>query len=372
MADDDSKEKQFEASPEKLRKLREEGDVPVSAEFNRAVVFVGSVAILSFGGAGILSEFQRCAIGTWRGIGSQPPSSTQILGAFGDALLGSFMMLAPLFIALLALGVAAGYFQVGGLLALKRMTPRMENLNPAKWFKEVVAPRTQLQFLKSVLSFVIVTTAAWMSVRSGLGEMISLVDRSAADAAAVGAAIVMRLLIAVACAVLALGVLDIVYTRIQYAKKHRMNIEEMKRGQREDEGDPYVKAMRKSMMHGLLESNMRLTIGKKGSIAFLNPTHIAVVFKYDKDDADNERAPQLIAKGKGAQAQMIKRILSENNIPQVENIELARALYRLNLSESIPEDLFEAAQETMKFAAEIAESEGWTIDWTRDRDEEDE
>ena len=57
----------------------------------------------------------------------------------------------------------------------------------------------------------------------------------------------------------------------------------------------------------------------------VNPTHIAIALRYRPGE---DRAPRVTAKGKGEQAEKIRELAREHGIPIVENIPLARLLYR--------------------------------------------
>jgi len=71
----------------------------------------------------------------------------------------------------------------------------------------------------------------------------------------------------------------------------------------------------------------------------------AVALKYE-----NERAPTVIASGKGATADEILRIAEESGIPLYENKELAELLSHLELGEEIPEILYRTIAEVIAFA----------------------
>ncbi|MFN3411258.1 MAG: EscU/YscU/HrcU family type III secretion system export apparatus switch protein [Exilispira sp.] len=59
--------------------------------------------------------------------------------------------------------------------------------------------------------------------------------------------------------------------------------------------------------------------------------------KYNSD----EPAPRLISKGKGMDAEKIIEEASRNGIPVISDDNLADNLYRLQINEFIPEELFE-------------------------------
>jgi flagellar biosynthesis protein FlhB len=80
-------------------------------------------------------------------------------------------------------------------------------------------------------------------------------------------------------------------------------------------------------------------------VVITNPTHFAIALKYDRDGME---APKCVAKGMDLVAQKIKEIAAEADVPMVENVPLARALYKkVDVDEEIPEDMYAAVAEIL-------------------------
>ena len=73
---------------------------------------------------------------------------------------------------------------------------------------------------------------------------------------------------------------------------------------------------------------------------------IAVALKYDKE-ADG--APKIVAKGLRLKAEKIKEIAKAYNVPLMRNTTLAGALYRVEVGQEIPEELYDAVAEVLNF-----------------------
>jgi flagellar biosynthesis protein FlhB len=83
----------------------------------------------------------------------------------------------------------------------------------------------------------------------------------------------------------------------------------------------------------------------KATVVITNPTHFAIALKYDRGDME---APRCVAKGMDLVAQKIKAIAAEHDVPMVENVPLARALYKkVEIDEEIPEDMYAAVAEIL-------------------------
>jgi FlhB-like protein len=72
----------------------------------------------------------------------------------------------------------------------------------------------------------------------------------------------------------------------------------------------------------------------------------AAALKYDKN---KNKAPVIVAKGKGKLAEKIKTIAKENNIPIVENKSLTAVLDKLEIYEEVPPELYKVIAHIFAF-----------------------
>lgn len=73
---------------------------------------------------------------------------------------------------------------------------------------------------------------------------------------------------------------------------------------------------------------------------------IAVALKYDKE---KDGAPRVIAKGLRLKAEKIRELAKQHNVPFMKNTTLANALYRVDIGQEIPEELYDAVAEVLNF-----------------------
>lgn len=76
----------------------------------------------------------------------------------------------------------------------------------------------------------------------------------------------------------------------------------------------------------------------------------AAALKYDPV---GDEAPQLIASGRGLIAEEIVRLAKEHKIPLHEDAQLVEALSRLELTESIPRELFAVVAEVLAYVFRV-------------------
>lgn len=76
----------------------------------------------------------------------------------------------------------------------------------------------------------------------------------------------------------------------------------------------------------------------------------AAALKYDPVGPD---APQVVACGRGLMAEEIVRVAKEHNVPLHEDAELVQALSRLELTESIPHELYAVVAEVLAYVFRV-------------------
>ncbi|MBX7114590.1 MAG: EscU/YscU/HrcU family type III secretion system export apparatus switch protein [Myxococcaceae bacterium] len=88
-----------------------------------------------------------------------------------------------------------------------------------------------------------------------------------------------------------------------------------------------------------------------------NDDDIAVALKYDKE---KDPAPRVVAKGLRLKAEKIKKIAEEYGVPVMRNVGLANALYRVEVGEEVPEELYDAVAEVLNFVFALQQREEGT------------
>jgi flagellar biosynthetic protein FlhB len=136
----------------------------------------------------------------------------------------------------------------------------------------------------------------------------------------------------------------------RFRQQARMTKEEAKREQKEREGDPQVKARIRSVQRDMARKRMMKAI-PTADVIITNPTHFAVAIRYN---AEEGFAPRVVAKGADFLAERIKQIARENSIPTVENVILARTLYKsVKVGQMIPRSLYQAVAEVLAYVYKL-------------------
>lgn len=336
-------EKTEAPTPKKIEKAREEGNVLKSPDVNAFLGLVMGLILVflcfNFWVRGLGGVFEQIYQGFNQDITRENAMSITIALVFQ-----MLYLLAPIFGALMVMGVIANVAQSGFLLAGKAIQPKLQKLNFITGMKNIISLKKLLDgFLitfKVMTAFMIaffvfvgfmheLTTVALFPLGD---QMLWFRDK---------ALILIGILLAF---FMVMATVDYIIKRYQYFKSLRMSKQEVKDEFKNMEGDQQVKGKIRSLMFQAARKRMMQNI-PSADVVVTNPTHYAVALRYD---SEKERAPRVLAKGVDFLAQRIKEIAAEHEIPIIENPPLARALYKdVDLDMEIPETLYQAMVEVL-------------------------
>ena len=119
----------------------------------------------------------------------------------------------------------------------------------------------------------------------------------------------------------------------------------MKEEFKQSEGDPHIKARIRQLRHVRMKKRMMAAV-PSASVIITNPTHYSVALSYERGMS----APVCVAKGVDNIALKIREIAREHDIPVVENVPLARALYAaVEIDDEIPVEHYHAVAEIIGY-----------------------
>lgn len=333
--DKDADDKTEAATPQKLEKARREGDVPMSRE---------AVQAASLGGAAL-------------GLAMMGPESGRALMQATAALFANAHQLQPRDAAIdLALAAAPAVLGVGGLAAVaaaaatllqtqflvsgKGLVPQFNRLNPIAGLKKMVGPHALEELARTLGKLGAVGASLYWQMEDIAPLVAALAEGPEALTEAIGTRLG-SLLTATLVAVCGIAAIDLLWTRIRFARKMRMTREEMKDEHKESEGDPHFRAHRLALMR---RRGRRRQVAEVANATVLvtNPTHYAVALAYDRG---KDAAPRIIARGVDELAAKMRAAADKHGVPIIPNPPLARALYKVPEDAQIPEEHFRAVAE---------------------------
>lgn len=339
-------EKTEDASSRKLGKAREEGQVPKSMEIPSVVVLLGGVTALY---ATAFFFYQNCVeVFKYNFIFDRVPelNPADLTVLFIYHAKKMFLMCLPVFGAVCIVALISNIAQVGFHISWKAIEPKLEKLNPINGFKQKFSSRALIEFVKSLVKIAVVSVVCYLATKGELSNVLTLYDNSTAQ-------ILLFLLIKSfwifikVCLVMAVvAILDYAFQKWKFLEDQKMTKKEVKDEQKQTEGDPAIKSKIRQLQMAAARKRMMAEV-PEADVVVTNPTHLAVALKYDKAKMD---APTVLAKGAGVVAENIKKIARENDVPIVEDKQLARNLYRtVDIDGQVPFEYYQAVAELLAY-----------------------
>lgn len=348
MADQDSdQEKTEEATPRRLEKSREEGQVARSRELATFMLLLaGVIGLWSMGGLlydqlGMVMEqaflFER------RQALETTPMLTNALN-LGERTLYALM---PLFLLLTVVALVAPALLGGWLISAKSLKPQLGKLNPFKGLKRLFGVQALVELAKAIAKSLLVGSVAVTFLYLNRGDFMALMDQPIQQALAKAMGMAAEASGLMVLTLLVVILIDVPYQLWSHAKKLRMSKDEVKREHKESEGDPQVKGRIRQQQQAMARGRMMSKV-PEADVIITNPSHYAVALEYQETGMS---APRVVAKGADEVAARIRELGEEHGVPRLEAPPLARALYHhVDLDAEIPADLYTAVAEVLAWA----------------------
>ncbi len=323
---------------------RNEGQVVMSPDLTASVSLLAGCLILLWTGpaltARIMNGFREWFTdvptedwSSWHVSAGLHWLSSELLGICGFMVLG-----------LMAIGLAFSFAQAGFHISFKSLAINWERVLPENGFSRILSLDSGIKGLMNAVNvlFLLCVTILLLWIRR---HQIT-VGRFDSTAAVAEFAWRLGLTVCMAMAGVSIGLalIDYVVKWLRNEQKLMMTREEIKQEQKDDSGDPHVRA---AVRRKQREARKRQSVKDvpKATVILTNPTHLAIAIQYE---AGKMRAPKIVAKGAGVFAKNIVRIAKENKIPVLERKPLARAIFKtVDVGQEIPIEFFRAIAEIL-------------------------
>ncbi len=337
-------EKTEEPTSKKIRDARNKGQVAISKDTVSTALLIAVFSYVWMAWGMMLRDCKELLLIPTYYYGA--PFLYALENVATAIFLKIFALLAPLLLYVFIVAIASNFLQIGPLLAFESLKPDLSKLNPVSGMKKIFALKNVVEFLKSTakvlfLGFFVYKVTKWMidplfkippTKMQGLMDLIPLLMKRFASYVMLAYTIV--------------AAMDFFFQRHNHHKSLMMTRDEVKREYKESEGDPHIKGKRKQIHQEMMqEDNVKNT--RKSTVVVTNPTHIAVALLYD---ANKKSLPIVVAKGKGLLAQRMRKAAEEEQVPIMENKELARTMYdTVKIRHYIPAELIEPVAAVLKW-----------------------
>jgi flagellar biosynthesis protein FlhB len=355
MAEEFGQAKTEAPTEHRREEARQQGRVAYSTEFSAGLMLLAAVAALWLGSkafAGGLQEILR------QGVRDARPQelSAEQASALLTSLMGRGLELIGAFLGLLfAVAFGAGVLQAGFRMTPGQLGPRWDKLSIVEGWSRIFSLTALMRGLMAVVKVSVVAVIAFW-VLKGKGTQIAVVGQCSLGAAtAQGWELALRLALAIAAALLMVGLADYCFQRWRHEQSLWMTKQELKDESKREEGDPMIKARIRKLQREAARKQMMRDV-PRATVVLTNPTHLAVAIRYERGKM---KAPQVIAKGAGFVAQRIVALARRHAVPVVERKPLAQALFKtVRVGQEIPAALYVVVAEILAYVYRLRGSVG--------------
>lgn len=350
MAEESDLEKTEAATPRRLEKAREEGQVARSRELNTFVLLaLGAGGLWLLGGPLANTLIQVMQQSMWFDTGMLGAPDRMLVLA-GESAFQALLGLAGLFGLLLVAAVASSVALGGLVLAGKALAPKFERLSPLKGFKRMFSAHTLVELFKTLSKAAIIGGIGAWAIVASVDEWLSLTRAPLHEALVGGMHRVALTCVGIVCALLIIVLIDVPWQLWSHYKKLRMSRQDVKQEHKESEGDPLLKGKIRQMQRAMARRRMMAAV-PSADVVVTNPQHYAVALSYQ---AERWQAPRVVAKGSGLVAARIRELARDNKVPLVRVPPLARALHHhVELDQEVPAALYEAVAQVLVWAYQL-------------------
>lgn len=344
MADKPASDRTEKATPERLRKAREEGQIPQAQELSSAFMFIMLLLVLALTAPSLyawMTSLTRDGLMLNYSVNMDLEGFTSLFRSVGIRALG---VISPLLLGAIAVSVFSGLVTGGWVFSPKAITIRWENLSPVRGLKNLFSSRALMQTLVAIAKTGLILWIVWQYLGDKMGTCLQLEFLTPEAQVEAMARLVFGLLVRVTVGMVVIAGVDLLYQKWHYYSKMRMTKQEVREEQRQYEASPELKGRIRRAQHEMVRRRMLQEV-PKADVVLANPTHVAVAIRYDRKAGG---APIVVAKGADLVSEKIKEIARAHNVPVLTRPSLARAIYgNVDVGQPIGPDLFVAVAEVL-------------------------
>jgi type III secretion protein U len=336
MADDSGEEKSLPPSQKKLRKAREEGNVPHSPLMVTAATSIAGIAYFWVMWPTVEGKLKGLFINAALMQPVEFRFATQsMMSDFGSTVMGIGL---PPLIAVMVAGILVNIIDLKGIVfSTKPITPNFTKLNPAEGFKRMFGQRGMVESIQGMVKLAIFVAAAIVVIMMGLNTLFQAPFCDKPCVVGGFESLLKQLLILFIILLLVSGVVDLLVQRWLFKKDMMMSVSEMKREMKESYGSPEIRSARRRIAREISQSATKL--GAPNATIVIEGGGAVIALRFVRNET---AAPVIVAKGFGEKGAEIAKTARELGRPFHADADLAASLLRdAPMGQFIPQAYFE-------------------------------
>lgn len=345
----DLEDKTEDPSQKRLDDALEQGNVVKSQEVNTWFMIGGATLVLMSFAGGMsqgLTTTLRGIIANAGIISMDGPALPRLFEKVGIELLAAIAV--PFLILMLA-ALAGNMVQHQLVWSLEALTPKFSKISPLAGLKRLFSKQALANFLKGLIKIVIIGVVMTVLLWPDRHRMEGIITMDPVALLPFTSVLSLKMMGAVVALMAIVAAADYLFQYRAWFGKLKMSFQEMKEEVKQTQGDPFIKGKLKQIR--MMRSKQRMASAvPKASVIITNPTHYSVALRYER----GMDAPVCVAKGVDAMALRIREIGKEHDVPIVENVPLARALYAsVDVDQAVPPEHYKAVAEVIGYVMKL-------------------
>ncbi|MEU4427873.1 EscU/YscU/HrcU family type III secretion system export apparatus switch protein [Actinoplanes sp. NPDC024001] len=342
-----SGEKTEEPTQQKLKKAKQEGQIGKTQDLGAWVGMLAASIMLPRTLNKAMEHAREAMTKVPDTIADPDPAMT--LAILKDGLLSGAWAVLPLALTMMAVGVVAAGAQGGIRVATKLFIPKFNRLNPFSGLKRILGPQALWEGVKALVKTLVLGAVLYFTMKDIVPVLMSAGQLPLASLLSTVKDASLQLIRAAAVAGIVMAAADYFVVRRRTKKQLRMTKEEVKQEYKNTEGDPLVKGQIRARQMAMARSRQMADV-PTADVVVVNPVHVAVALRYEPEKG----APRVVAKGKGPLAAKIRQLATDNRVPMVQDVALARALNAgCEIGQEIPAEFYGAVAKVLAFVMSL-------------------
>jgi flagellar biosynthetic protein FlhB len=350
MADQQSDNRTLPATPKKLGKAREQGQVVRSKELAHLVT-IGVAGTLLVTMGPVMTDWMQQTVVLGLSFNRETMQNTGMMNRrLAEMALRMLWVVIPFCAVMMAAGIGATLAIGGWNFTLKPLVPAFGKFNPILGFMNLLSKAKLIDAMKASVLAIILGVIGAFYLKNHFEEFGAVLGMPLPSGLQQSLASVLGGLWLLLVALSLFAAIDVPLQKHNFAERLKMSHAEVKQEQKEANGSQEIKTKIRSKMREITKRRMLAAV-PKADLVVMNPTHYAVALKYDEAKMG---APRVVAKGADLLAMTIRDLAKEHKVPVLQAPVLARALFaHTELDHEIPAALFAAVAQVLAYVYQL-------------------
>ena len=308
------------------------------------MTFIAILVVIYMMSGSIISELQGFIVNILSGDFSMTMNDNTIKILMFKVMMSFMKIVLPISLIIMVFGILGSLIQTGLFFSMESLKPKFSKLNPLTGLKNMFSMKAIVNLIKSMVVICIMIYLGYSFMSKNFEGIIKSGDIYLPYMFNIVLDLIKSILTSITLAVAVVAALDYGYEKFSHKKGLKMTKQEVKEEYKQMEGDPHIKGKIKQKQRQMANQRMMQAV-PSSTVIVTNPTHISIAIRYEQG---KDTTPIVVAKGVDEVAFRIREIAKSHDIPIIENVPLARLIYKeVDIDQEIPEEMYKAVAEVL-------------------------